>query len=294
MDKMSLSQLKAKHEHHYTSDSQNYPGAENDVDDDPDRMEKHNKASKAIESHVAKKFGKASSRSMVADSKRKVKQIYKSMYNEGVSKNMDTPGNSYEHQCAIHVKSESFGEGRTITTQHADVDENGHIAWYDVMFEHGIEKYVPTDELEILVSESHMHSMKKKKKVTEAVRGYVNSMTGARPPADQAERDALAKEINANRDRNRSDTSTTGYGNRVTPQKGVDSAGTGGARGPVVTTGDFDRASPPQGTRVDPKATGGYGSQMKIPAGSGKMGGGGGGGMGTTDPFGRRGNPLKQ
>lgn len=79
------------------------------------------------------------------------------------SKNMDTPGNSYEHQCAIHVRSESFGEGRTITTQHADPDEYGNIAWYDVMFEHGIEKFVPTNSLEILVSESHMHSKRKKK-----------------------------------------------------------------------------------------------------------------------------------
>lgn len=82
----------------------------------------------------------------------------------GIKENTDTPGNSYEHQCAIHVKSESFGEGRTVTTQHADPDEYGNIAWYDVMFEHGIERYVPTNELEILVSESHMHSMKKKKK----------------------------------------------------------------------------------------------------------------------------------
>jgi hypothetical protein len=74
----------------------------------------------------------------------------------------DTPGNSYEHQCAIHVRSESFGEGRTVTTQHADPDRDGYIAWYDVMFEHGIEKYVPTSDLEILVSESHMHSKRKK------------------------------------------------------------------------------------------------------------------------------------
>ena len=80
-----------------------------------------------------------------------------------VEENTDTPGNSYEHQCAIHVKNESFGEGRTITTQHADPDENGNIAWYDVMFEHGIEKYVPTSDLEILVSESHMHAKRKKK-----------------------------------------------------------------------------------------------------------------------------------
>jgi len=81
----------------------------------------------------------------------------------GVKENKDTPGNSYEHQCAVHVKSESFGEGRTITTQHASPDADGNIEWYDVMFEHGIERYVPTNTLEILVSEMHMHSKKKKK-----------------------------------------------------------------------------------------------------------------------------------
>jgi hypothetical protein len=81
---------------------------------------------------------------------------------EGVKESKDTPGNGYAHQCAIHVKSESFGEGRTITTQHADPDADGNIAWYDVMFEHGIEKQVPTSALEIVVSESHMHSKKKK------------------------------------------------------------------------------------------------------------------------------------
>ena len=79
-----------------------------------------------------------------------------------VEENKDTPGNSYDHQCAVHVKSESFGEGRTITTQHADPDQDGNIAWYDVMFEHGIEKQVPTTTLEILVSEMHGHSKKKK------------------------------------------------------------------------------------------------------------------------------------
>ena len=81
---------------------------------------------------------------------------------ESVEENKDTPGNSYDHQCAIHVKSESYGEGRTITTQHADPDADGNIAWYDVMFEHGIEKQVATSTLEILVSEMHGHSKKKK------------------------------------------------------------------------------------------------------------------------------------
>lgn len=79
----------------------------------------------------------------------------------GVKEEKDTPGNSYKHQCAIHVKSEQFGEGRTLTSQHAEPDEHGNIAWYDVMFEHGIEKYVASDDLEILVSESHGNHKKK-------------------------------------------------------------------------------------------------------------------------------------
>jgi len=72
----------------------------------------------------------------------------------------DTPGNGREHQCAIHVKSEQFGEGKTLTTQHAEPDMDGNIEWYDVMFDHGIER-VMTEDIEILVSEAHTHSKKK-------------------------------------------------------------------------------------------------------------------------------------
>jgi len=79
----------------------------------------------------------------------------------------DTPGNSYKHQCAIHVKHEQFGEGRTIFSQHAEPDHNGNIAWYDVMFDHGIEKQVSINEMQVLQSESHM--MHKKKKMKEDV-----------------------------------------------------------------------------------------------------------------------------
>ena len=75
--------------------------------------------------------------------------------------NMDTPGNS-THQCAIHVKSEQFGEGRTLTSQHAEPDAQGNIAWYDVMFAEGIHR-VETKDIEVLVSEAHMMHKKKKK-----------------------------------------------------------------------------------------------------------------------------------
>lgn len=79
---------------------------------------------------------------------------------EEVEEAKDTPGQ--EHMCAVHVKHEKLGEGTTITTQHAEPDEQGNIAWYDVMFESGIER-VATEELEILFAESHMHSKKKGK-----------------------------------------------------------------------------------------------------------------------------------
>lgn len=89
----------------------------------------------------------------------KAKQMAKQRMNK---EEKDTPGNGYEHQCAIHVKHAKLGEGKTLFSQHAEPAEDGSIAWYDVMFEHGIEKKVPTLDLEVLVSESHMNHKKRK------------------------------------------------------------------------------------------------------------------------------------
>ena len=79
-----------------------------------------------------------------------------------VKESKDTPGNSYDHQCALHVKSEQYGEGRTLFSQHAEPDSEGNIAWYDVMFNEGIIR-VNTEDIEILVSESHGNHKKAKK-----------------------------------------------------------------------------------------------------------------------------------
>lgn len=92
-------------------------------------------------------------------SKEKMKRgLYNGMSKEGIESGLENP-----HNCATHVYSESWGDGRTITTMHANPDEDGNIAWYDVMFEHGIEKGVPIEELEVVFSESHMHSKRGKK-----------------------------------------------------------------------------------------------------------------------------------
>jgi hypothetical protein len=66
-----------------------------------------------------------------------------------------------KHNCAKKVCHEKFGEGTCIYGQHAEPDRNGFVSYYDVLFEHGIEKAVPTIEMKILVSESHGTHMKK-------------------------------------------------------------------------------------------------------------------------------------
>jgi hypothetical protein len=64
-----------------------------------------------------------------------------------------------KHDCASKVKHEEYGVGDCISEAH-DLDENGNVAHYDVEFEEYIVKGVPVEELEILVSEMHSHSVK--------------------------------------------------------------------------------------------------------------------------------------
>ena len=72
-----------------------------------------------------------------------------------------------KHMCATKVFHKEWAEGTPIKTMHADPDDNGNIEWYDVMFEHGIER-VMTEEMDILQMESHMHSKKMEEGYTAA------------------------------------------------------------------------------------------------------------------------------
>lgn len=67
------------------------------------------------------------------------------------------------HLCATKVFHKEWAEGTPLTTQHAEPDAEGLIEWYDVMFEHGIER-VYTEDMEILQAESHERHGKKKMK----------------------------------------------------------------------------------------------------------------------------------
>jgi len=74
-----------------------------------------------------------------------------------------------QHLCAKNVVHEDWGEGQPVHGMHAIPDSKGDIAWYDVMFEHGVEKNVSINELKVTVAEKHHNDHggnggKKKKK----------------------------------------------------------------------------------------------------------------------------------
>ena len=77
-----------------------------------------------------------------------------------------------QHLCAKNVVHEDWGEGQPVHGMHAIPNSDGDIAWYDVMFEHGIEKGVSINELKVRAAESHHdHGGKKSKKEGAMKRG---------------------------------------------------------------------------------------------------------------------------
>ena len=68
-----------------------------------------------------------------------------------------------QHMCATKIFKEGIGEGTPILGEHALPDENGHVSWYKVMFEHGIEVVEVADET-VKVLEEGAHGNHKKKK----------------------------------------------------------------------------------------------------------------------------------
>ena len=65
-----------------------------------------------------------------------------------------------KHNCATHVEHNMWGRGRCISESHAEPDMYGNVAWYDVQFNHGIERGVPINEMNVLMSEMHHHGKK--------------------------------------------------------------------------------------------------------------------------------------
>jgi len=73
------------------------------------------------------------------------------------------------HDCSKKVEHAEWGVGECIYGQHAIPDAEGQVAWYDVMFEHGVEKNVPMADMQVLVSEAHSEHVHHQE---EMVEGY--------------------------------------------------------------------------------------------------------------------------
>ena len=61
-----------------------------------------------------------------------------------------------KHSCATKVEHPEWGEGNCLKEQHT-LDEEGNVSHYDVMFEHGLEKNVSVETLNIKKEAVHEH-----------------------------------------------------------------------------------------------------------------------------------------
>ena len=85
------------------------------------------------------------------------------------------------HVCAVVVEHPIWGEGKPLMGQHAEPDDEGNVAWYDVEFAHGIEEKVHVDGLNILDESSHGS---KKKKAAEG-NEFTKALTIAREKGEK-------------------------------------------------------------------------------------------------------------
>ena len=69
-----------------------------------------------------------------------------------------------QHMCATKIFKEGFGEGTPILGEHSLPDADGNVAWYKVMFEHGVEIVTVGEEGVTVLEESNHGNHKKKMK----------------------------------------------------------------------------------------------------------------------------------
>ena len=94
-----------------------------------------------------------------------------------------------KHNCAKKVCSEQWGEG-TCVPEHHTLLEDGTVTHYDIVFEHGLERMVPVEELEVLVTEMHEHAAMEGEVLDENRQNRARAIRAKRE-AEAAEQDRL-------------------------------------------------------------------------------------------------------
>ena len=112
-----------------------------------------------VKKSIEAKYGKGA----IMDTSKKKNEEYVAEKKDCVKKEKKTM-----HNCAKKVCSEQWGVGECIYGQHAVPDAEGNVAWYDVLFEHGIEKGVDVSTLEVLEEGSHGEHVEHEGEMVEA------------------------------------------------------------------------------------------------------------------------------
>jgi len=81
-------------------------------------------------------------------------EISEAKYGKKITKSHNKEYPKGTHLCATHVEHAEWGQGKPIHGEHAAPDADGNIAWYNVMFEHGIER-VNTADVKVLAEAKH-------------------------------------------------------------------------------------------------------------------------------------------
>ena len=99
----------------------------------------------------------------------KKRKYHTGMHGEAYSSMASDKKKKKNHDCASKVKHEEYGIGFCIKGQHT-ILEDGTVGHYDVEFEEYIVENCPVEELQILVSEMHMHKEMKEGVVKKEVK----------------------------------------------------------------------------------------------------------------------------
>lgn len=89
---------------------------------------------------------------------------------ESADMDKDNVEKMVKHDCAKHVVHKEWGNGETVEGQHTIVETSeheGYVTHYDVMFDHGIERNVPVEDLTIVTMVEHWHKNYKPKSMRE-------------------------------------------------------------------------------------------------------------------------------
>ena len=124
-----------------------------------------------------KKFGISSPAELKGDKEKEFYDYIDKNWEGDHEEGLEASPNAANSQqlCAKNVVHEEWGNGECIPTMHAIPDEDGNVAWYDVMFEHGIEKGVVISELKVTRSEAHENHNKKNGKMLKAKKHHAES-----------------------------------------------------------------------------------------------------------------------